>query len=84
MSCAKAGAKEVTAVDISAAAVEQVRRNAAANSLQILAVEANVFDYLHEREKAGSTYDLIVLDTPPTAHALDFILRRLRHHVSYS
>lgn len=64
MSCAKAGAKEVSAVDISAAAVEQVRRNADANGLQIQAVEANVFDHLHEREKAGATYDLIILDPP--------------------
>ncbi len=64
LSCAKAGAKEVTAVDISAPAIEQVQRNAAANGLSIHAVEANVFDYLHEREKAEALYDLIVLDPP--------------------
>lgn len=64
LSCAKAGAKEVTAIDISATAVEQVQRNAVLNGLSIQAVEANVFDYLHEREKAGSSYDLVVLDPP--------------------
>ena len=64
LSCAKAGAKEVTAIDISATAVEQVHRNAALNGLSVQAVEANVFDYLHEREKAGSNYDLVVLDPP--------------------
>jgi 23S rRNA (cytosine1962-C5)-methyltransferase len=64
LSCAKAGAKDVTAVDISATAIEQVGRNALANGLAINAIEANVFDYLHEREKAESIYDLIVLDPP--------------------
>ena len=64
LSCARAGAKEVTAVDISAAAVELAHKNALANGLAIKAVEANVFDFLHEREKTGSTYDLIILDPP--------------------
>jgi 23S rRNA (cytosine1962-C5)-methyltransferase len=64
LSCAKAGAREVTAVDISPAAVENVQKNAAANGLSIQALEANVFDYLHEREKAGASYDLIILDPP--------------------
>jgi len=64
LSCAKAGAKEVTAIDISASAIEQVQRNALSNGLSINAVEANVFDFLHEREKAGANYDLIILDPP--------------------
>jgi len=64
LSCAKAGAKDVTAVDISAGAVELAQKNAVANGLAIKAVEANVFDFLHEREKAEATYDLIVLDPP--------------------
>jgi 23S rRNA (cytosine1962-C5)-methyltransferase len=64
LGCAKAGATEVTAVDISAPAIAQVQRNAAANQLQINAEEANVFDFLHAREKAGATYDMIILDPP--------------------
>lgn len=64
LACAKAGAKEVTAADISSEAVELVRRNAAANQLSVQAVEANVFDLLKDRESAGATYDLIILDPP--------------------
>ena len=64
LSCAKAGARDVTAVDISAGAVELAQRNALANNLEIKALEANVFDYLHEQEKAAATYDLVILDPP--------------------
>ncbi len=64
LSCAKAGAKEVCAVDISAGAVEQVARNAKLNNLTINALEANVFDFLHDQEKAEARYDLIILDPP--------------------
>jgi 23S rRNA (cytosine1962-C5)-methyltransferase len=64
LSCAKAGAKTVRAVEISGPAIEQVRRNAANNALEVDALEANVFDFLHEQEKAGATYDLIILDPP--------------------
>ncbi|MEI6872336.1 MAG: class I SAM-dependent rRNA methyltransferase [Verrucomicrobiota bacterium] len=64
LSCARAGAKDVTAVDISAGAVELAQRNAVANNLKIKALEANVFDFLHEQEKAETSYDLVILDPP--------------------
>ena len=64
LSCAKAGATEVTAVEISAEAVSQVRTNAERNQLQIQAVEANAFDFLNEAERKGLQYDLVVLDPP--------------------
>lgn len=64
LACAQAGAKEVRAVEISADAVEQIRRNAQRNRLSVDVVEANVFDYLNELEKAGERYDLIILDPP--------------------
>ena len=64
LACAKAEAKEVRAVEISADAVEQIRRNAERNKLQIDVQEANVFDYLNELEGAGERYDLIILDPP--------------------
>jgi len=64
LSCAKAGAKEVTAVDISAGAVELAQRNAARNGLSVRALEANVFDFLHAQEQASVTYDLVILDPP--------------------
>jgi len=64
LNCAKAGAKEVTAVDISAGAVELAQRNAARNGLSVRALEANVFDFLHAQEQASVTYDLVILDPP--------------------
>jgi 23S rRNA (cytosine1962-C5)-methyltransferase len=64
LSCAKAGATEVTAVDISAEAIRLVEHNAAANQLPVRALEANVFDFLKEQETAEATYDLVILDPP--------------------
>ena len=64
LACAKAGAAEVTALDISAPAVEQVRLNAAANGLAVTAVECNVFDFLKEKEDLETRYDLVILDPP--------------------
>lgn len=64
LACAKAGAKEVTAVDISAGAIALVERNKKANHLNLTALEANVFDLLKERENAQATYDMVILDPP--------------------
>jgi 23S rRNA (cytosine1962-C5)-methyltransferase len=64
LACAKAGASEVTALDISGPAIEQLRLNAAANGLGVTAVECNVFDFLKEQEDRGSRYDLVILDPP--------------------
>jgi len=61
---AKGGAKSVVAVDISAGAVEATRDNAVRNELLVEAVEANVFDFLKDAEKAEKKFDLIVLDPP--------------------
>jgi 23S rRNA (cytosine1962-C5)-methyltransferase len=62
--CARAGAASVTAVDVSADAVDSTTRNAEANGLKIDVLESNVFDDLHQREKAGQNFDLIILDPP--------------------
>jgi 23S rRNA (cytosine1962-C5)-methyltransferase len=64
LACANAGAAEVTALDISGPAVEQVRVNAAANGLSVTAVECNVFDFLKEKEEQEARYDLVILDPP--------------------
>ncbi|MFL6275016.1 MAG: class I SAM-dependent rRNA methyltransferase [Blastocatellia bacterium] len=61
-------AERVTAVDISGAAIEQARRNATLNkAANIECVEANVFDYLRERETGGERFDVINLDPPAFA-----------------
>jgi 23S rRNA (cytosine1962-C5)-methyltransferase len=64
LACAKQGAAGVKAVEISAGCVALLRENAARNNLAVDAVEANVFDFLKEQERAGSQYDLIILDPP--------------------
>lgn len=65
LNAAAAGASEVTAVDISADALEMTKRNAELNGLDIRLVEANVFDYLTELYKqGGNPYDFIILDPP--------------------
>jgi 23S rRNA (cytosine1962-C5)-methyltransferase len=59
---------EVLAVDISEDAVARITANAARN--QLANVEArgmNVFDELRELERAGRTFDTIVLDPPAFA-----------------
>ena len=69
LACAKAGAAEVTAVDISETAIDAVRANAAHNGVQIEGVVDNVFDFLKqesEKVRGGSEpkWDLIILDPP--------------------
>ncbi|MFL6214035.1 MAG: class I SAM-dependent rRNA methyltransferase [Blastocatellia bacterium] len=62
------GAERVTAVDISGAAIQQARRNAALNeAANVVCVEANVFDYLRELELGGERFDCINLDPPAFA-----------------
>lgn len=53
LNAAAAGAKEVTAVDISEAAVQLIEKNAALNGADITAVCANCFDFLRAQVKAG-------------------------------
>lgn len=71
LNAATAGAKEVTAVDISEAAVQLIEKNAALNGADITAVCANCFDFLRAQVKAGEKYDVVVLDPPAftKAHA---------------
>lgn len=71
LNAAAAGAKEVTAVDISEAAVQLIEKNAALNGENITAVCANCFDFLRAQVKAGEKYDVVVLDPPAftKAHA---------------
>ncbi|HXG56755.1 MAG TPA: class I SAM-dependent rRNA methyltransferase [Vicinamibacterales bacterium] len=60
--------ESVTAVDISEAAVAQIRLNAERNALgNVDAKVMNVFDELRELERRGETFDTIVLDPPAFA-----------------
>lgn len=65
LNCAAGGAKQVTAADISASAIEMTRRNAALNSLDIDTVQGDVFTLLKERlDRHDSSADFIILDPP--------------------
>lgn len=64
LACAKAGASQVQAVEISEECVELIRRNAARNQLQIEPYAVNVFDLLKDLERQNARYDLIILDPP--------------------
>jgi 23S rRNA (cytosine1962-C5)-methyltransferase len=61
-------AELVTAVDISGDAISQAKRNAALNDAKhIEFIESNVFDLLHDLERAGEKFDCINLDPPAFA-----------------
>ncbi len=69
LACAKAGAAQVTAVDISADAMESVQRNAKLNGVEIDCVTENAFDFLKResdlvRQGGDPKWDLIILDPP--------------------
>ena len=67
LNAAKGGAEHVTAVDVSASAIEMARRNAVRNGLEehMDFVVADVFELLPELiEKGGHPYDFIILDPP--------------------
>ncbi len=59
--CAKAGAAEVTAVEISSDGVRAIDANLRRNGMKVRAVEANVFDFLKAEQ---GRFDLIILDPP--------------------
>jgi 23S rRNA (cytosine1962-C5)-methyltransferase len=58
---------EAIAVDVSEAAIQQVRRNADRNRLKVDARVGNVFDELRGFERSGERFDTIVLDPPAFA-----------------
>jgi 23S rRNA (cytosine1962-C5)-methyltransferase len=72
------GAAAVTAIEISGEVVSQLAANAKRNNVAVDAVEANVFDYLKDREAAGAQYDLIILDPPSFTKTKDKIHDAMR------
>ena len=61
-------ADEVTAIDISDAALERAADNVRRNGYTNVRLRtANAFDYLRDEERAGARYDTIVLDPPAFA-----------------
>ena len=66
LNAALGGAKHVTAVDVSQAAVDMAQANAERNGLtdRMDFLCENVFELLPRLEKEGSPYDFIILDPP--------------------
>ena len=58
------GARSVTCVDSSAAALEWVGKNAGANRVQVGTREQDAFDALKALKEEGERFDLVVLDPP--------------------
>jgi 23S rRNA (cytosine1962-C5)-methyltransferase len=64
LTCSRAGAADVTAVEENRENISAARRNAAHNELKAQWIEQDVFQFLRAAEKAEAQYDLIVLDPP--------------------
>jgi 23S rRNA (cytosine1962-C5)-methyltransferase len=64
LTCARAGASDVTGVEENSENIATAKRNAAHNDLKVRWIEQDVFQFLRAAEKAGTQYDLIILDPP--------------------
>jgi 23S rRNA (cytosine1962-C5)-methyltransferase len=64
LTCARAGAPDVTGVEENSENIAAANRNAAKNDLNVRWIEQDVFQFLRAAEKSGTQYDLIVLDPP--------------------
>ena len=65
LNAAMGGAASVTAVDISASAIEQARKNAALNGVDMEFITEDVFDLLTRLAASkAKPYDFIILDPP--------------------
>ena len=61
-------AESVIAVDSSASALGRGREHATANGIEnVTFTEANVFDFLRERDREGTVFDMVILDPPAFA-----------------
>ena len=61
------GAREVTCVDSSAAALELAAANAERNGLKIVARKGDAFEVLEDLVKQGARFDIVVIDPPAFA-----------------
>src|SRR5438552_11475328 len=64
LTCARAGASDVTGVEENPENIAAAKRNAAQSDLKVQWIERDVFQFLRAAEKSGTQYDLIVLDPP--------------------
>ena len=72
------GAKHVLGLDISAAAVEHAKENAALNNLKNISFQCvNAFDALKEWSKEGKKWDVVMLDPPSFTKTRDNIQKAI-------
>src|SRR5437588_3095876 len=64
LTCARAGATDVAAVEENSENVAAGKQNAARNELKMRWIEQDAFAFLRGAEKAEAEYDLIILDPP--------------------
>lgn len=74
-----AKSEHVVAVDSSAEALSRAASNVSLNGFtNVECVEANAFDYLRDRDRAGDVFDTIALDPPAFAKTRDALEAALR------
>jgi 23S rRNA (cytosine1962-C5)-methyltransferase len=79
---AKAGAKEVTAVDVSANALELAEHNAALNNFNNFTfLKSDMFKYLAQCIENEVKFDIIVLDPPKMTHSKGSVNNALTGYV---
>jgi 23S rRNA (cytosine1962-C5)-methyltransferase len=78
LACARAGSADVAGVEDSPENVAAAKRNATFNDLKVQWTEGDVFQFLRKAEKAGTQYDLIVLDPPSFTKARSGLRDALR------
>jgi 23S rRNA (cytosine1962-C5)-methyltransferase len=76
--CARAGAADVTGVEENRENIAAAGRNSERNQLRTQWIEQDVFQFLRAAEKAGTQYDLIVLDPPSFTKAKSGLRDALR------
>jgi 23S rRNA (cytosine1962-C5)-methyltransferase len=64
---AQHGAREVTCVDSSAAALDLAAANAERNGLKVVTRKGDAFDVLEDLAKQGARFDILVIDPPAFA-----------------
>jgi 23S rRNA (cytosine1962-C5)-methyltransferase len=79
---AKAGAISVTAVDVSASALEQAQRNAVLNGFeQIEFVKSDMFKWLDKCLAEDRSYDVVILDPPKMTHSKGSVQSALKGYL---
>ncbi len=77
----RAGATEITAVDLDEEAVVFAKRNLALNELQAEIVQADIFPWLREAAAQGRRWDAVVLDPAKLTRSRDEVIDALKKYL---